>query len=233
MRSVLFAATLAGGLATSACALAQTLSNVGSTATAADPKQRQELIINADRAPVREFTHDEAPIVATLTKGTIVYEIRRVTNWIEIAGPKERLGWIEPKWVSVGKEPAQQLPSRPGATYALTAAAIAAIIVQTSRQAYYATGRPCACPDDFTRAGRRCGQNSAYSRPGGARPFCYPSDVPQERIEEYRTTRKPSAAGWEQSTSTSVIRDSAMGPLETCPRGARCDHRLNRASRLR
>ena len=35
----------------------------------------------------------------------------------------------------------------------LTSAAIAAIIVKMSRGEYYASGRPCACPDDTARNG--------------------------------------------------------------------------------
>lgn len=69
---------------------------------------------------------------------------------------------------------------------ALTAAAIAAIIVQASRDQYHAGGRPCACPDDTMRNGRACGGRSAYSRPGGASPLCYLSDVPVAMIESYR-----------------------------------------------
>jgi hypothetical protein len=69
---------------------------------------------------------------------------------------------------------------------ALTAAAIAAIIVQVSRDQYHAGGRPCACPDDAMRNGRACGGRSAYSRPGGAAPLCYPSDVTAMMIESYR-----------------------------------------------
>jgi hypothetical protein len=69
---------------------------------------------------------------------------------------------------------------------ALTAAAIAAIIVQASRAQYHAGGRPCACPDDTMRNGRACGGRSAYSRPGGAAPLCYPSDVTAAMIDSYR-----------------------------------------------
>lgn len=68
----------------------------------------------------------------------------------------------------------------------LTAAAIAAIIVQASRDQYYATGHPCACPNDTMRNGRACGGRSAYSRPGGAAPLCYPSDVSAAMIDSYR-----------------------------------------------
>jgi hypothetical protein len=71
---------------------------------------------------------------------------------------------------------------------ALTAAAIAAIIVQASRDQYHAGGRPCACPDDSMRNGRACGGRSAYSRPGGASPLCYPRDVTAAMIERYRST---------------------------------------------
>jgi hypothetical protein len=69
---------------------------------------------------------------------------------------------------------------------ALMAAGIAALIVQESRAAYYATGHPCACPDDQTRNGRSCGNMSAYVRPGGAHPLCYPSDVTAAMIETYQ-----------------------------------------------
>jgi hypothetical protein len=68
----------------------------------------------------------------------------------------------------------------------LTAAAIAAIIVQASRDQYHASGRPCACPDDSARNGSACGGRSAYSRPGSAAPLCYPSDVPAAMIETYK-----------------------------------------------
>jgi hypothetical protein len=69
---------------------------------------------------------------------------------------------------------------------ALTATAIAAIIVQASRAQYHARGKPCACPDDTMRNGRACGSRSAYSRPGGAAPLCYPTDVTPVMVESYR-----------------------------------------------
>jgi len=69
---------------------------------------------------------------------------------------------------------------------ALTAAAITAIIIQVSRDQYHAGGRPCACPDDTARNGSACGGRSAYSRPGGAAPLCYPSDVTAAMIDSYR-----------------------------------------------
>lgn len=69
----------------------------------------------------------------------------------------------------------------------LTAAAIAALIIEASRSAYHAGGRPCACPNDRMRNGRSCGGRSAYSRPGGAAPLCYSQDVSAAMIEQYRS----------------------------------------------
>jgi hypothetical protein len=45
---------------------------------------------------------------------------------------------------------------------------------------------PCACPYNVDRAGRRCGGRSAYSRPGGHAPLCYPSDVTPAQVRAVR-----------------------------------------------
>ncbi len=68
----------------------------------------------------------------------------------------------------------------------LTDQQVAEIVIRESRQAYYATGHPCACPEDLARNGSRCGARSAYSRPGGASPKCYVRDVTAAEIAAYR-----------------------------------------------
>jgi hypothetical protein len=70
----------------------------------------------------------------------------------------------------------------------LTDQQIGEIRVRESREAYYRTGHPCACPEDLARNGTRCGKRSAYSRPGGAEPYCYVTDVPAWEIGRYRAT---------------------------------------------
>lgn len=49
------------------------------------------------------------------------------------------------------------------------------------RQSIAAYSGSCPCPYSVDRRGRRCGARSAYSRPGGAAPLCYPSDVRRRR----------------------------------------------------
>jgi len=61
------------------------------------------------------------------------------------------------------------------------------LIVQESVGAYQASGRPCACPYNTMRNGAACGGRSAYSRPGGAAPMCYPADVTDGQIRMWRS----------------------------------------------
>ena len=44
----------------------------------------------------------------------------------------------------------------------------------------------CPCPYNTDRAGRSCGRRSAYSKPGGYSPICYPDDVTPQMISAYR-----------------------------------------------
>lgn len=44
----------------------------------------------------------------------------------------------------------------------------------------------CPCPYNTARNGSRCGGRSAYSRPGGHAPKCYPSDVTDAEVRAWR-----------------------------------------------
>lgn len=68
---------------------------------------------------------------------------------------------------------------------ALADAATIAAIIAASVAAYKAMGRPCACPDDRANNGSACGGRSAWSRPGGAKPLCFASDVTPQIVSDY------------------------------------------------
>ena len=72
--------------------------------------------------------------------------------------------------------------------------AIRRILIEESIAAYSGN---CPCPYNSMRNGRSCGGRSAWSRPGGQSPLCYPDDVSPEDIAAYRTRR---AIGVEQVT---------------------------------
>ncbi len=69
------------------------------------------------------------------------------------------------------------------AAHAQTDAQVKQSIIRDSIAAYPG---PCPCPYNVDRAGRSCGRRSAYSRPGGYAPICYPADVTQAQIQEWR-----------------------------------------------
>ena len=72
-------------------------------------------------------------------------------------------------------------------TEELSDAAIKKILIERSISAYSGA---CPCPYNVMRNGRRCGGNSAYSKPGGAEPLCYDKDVTDEMIDRYRARQK-------------------------------------------
>jgi hypothetical protein len=73
---------------------------------------------------------------------------------------------------------------------ALTDTQVREAIIKESVAAYLATGHPCACPYNLARNGSSCGGRSAYSRPGGAEPLCYPKDVSDGMVADWRRSHR-------------------------------------------
>jgi len=44
----------------------------------------------------------------------------------------------------------------------------------------------CACPFNSAKNGSSCGRRSAYSRAGGYSVICYPNDVTDEMVRNYK-----------------------------------------------
>lgn len=65
----------------------------------------------------------------------------------------------------------------------LTDAQVKQQIIQESIQSYHGS---CPCPYNVAKNGSRCGKRSAYSRPGGAAPICYESDVTEPMLRDWR-----------------------------------------------
>lgn len=59
-------------------------------------------------------------------------------------------------------------------------------MVQESIRSYSGN---CPCPYSLDRAGRSCGQRSAWSRPGGEAPLCYPGDITDAMLARWRSRR--------------------------------------------
>jgi len=61
--------------------------------------------------------------------------------------------------------------------------AVAQMLIRESIARY---SGPCPCPYSTMRNGRRCGDWSAWSKPGGAEPLCYRRDVTDAMIRAWR-----------------------------------------------
>jgi hypothetical protein len=44
----------------------------------------------------------------------------------------------------------------------------------------------CPCPYSVARNGSTCGARSAYSKPGGYDPICYPGDINPSMIQDFK-----------------------------------------------
>jgi hypothetical protein len=76
-----------------------------------------------------------------------------------------------------------------GAKKPLSDGQIRQILIDESIAAYSGN---CPCPYSTARNGSRCGKRSAYSRPGGEAPLCYPKDVTAEMVQAYRDAHPES-----------------------------------------
>lgn len=67
-------------------------------------------------------------------------------------------------------------------TSEVTRADVAEEVMWANLSGYYGN---CPCPWSLDSRGRQCGGRSAYSRPGGQTPTCYPSQVTFSDIDNY------------------------------------------------
>ncbi len=65
----------------------------------------------------------------------------------------------------------------------LSDAQVKQLMIQDSIASY--SGH-CPCPYNVTSNGSSCGRRSAYSRPAGAAPLCYASDISKQMVDSYR-----------------------------------------------
>ncbi|NJO35635.1 MAG: hypothetical protein HC869_23735 [Rhodospirillales bacterium] len=57
------------------------------------------------------------------------------------------------------------------------------LIIQESIASYPGN---CPCPYNRAANGSKCGKRSAWSKPGGYSPICYPEEVTPQMIDQWR-----------------------------------------------
>lgn len=71
----------------------------------------------------------------------------------------------------------------PAAGFSQTDEQVRQALIQQSIASYPGN---CPCPYNTAANGSRCGKRSAYSKPGGHAPLCFPQDVTDKMVEDYR-----------------------------------------------
>lgn len=142
--------------------------------------------VTASSLNVRTAPNTTGDVVKKLQNGHQVLVLRRENGWLLIQLAPGTEGWISEQYTSATPEsttasqPAQALFSAPEPP--VDRDVIIQKIIERSIRSYSGN---CPCPYNTMRNGRRCGGNSAYSKPGGRSPICFPSDVTEAMIAAF------------------------------------------------
>lgn len=141
------------------------------------------MYVDASRLNVRTGPGKKSKVIWTIKRDEAVQVVAQSGSWREIKGDRYR-GWVYGTYLTAKPSPNKQKPNKQIAkSRQQSAAAIKKILIKRS-VAYYSGN--CPCPYNHASNGSRCGRRSAYSRPGGASPLCYPSDVTATMVTDYR-----------------------------------------------
>jgi len=143
--------------------------------------------VTASALNIRAEPSTVASIVGSLSNGASITVHERAGDWLRITGPRPTLtGWVHGDYTSATRPTvpvAQPAPVVAQPVPLLNRNDIVQQIINRSIRSYSGN---CPCPYNRDSAGRQCGGRSAYSRPGGARPICYASDVTEAMIAAFR-----------------------------------------------
>jgi hypothetical protein len=149
-----------------------------------------KLYVAGNKVALRDLPSLSGKVLDRMSNGFLVERLDIEGDWVKVRHSlSQQVGYVSIERLRRAPIPQEKEEAKPKEkiekTVVISAAAIAALLVATS-VADYRADRPCACPYNLDRGGRKCGKRSAYSRPGGARPLCFPSDVTSGMIAAYR-----------------------------------------------
>lgn len=140
------------------------------------------MYVDASSLRVRAGPTINTKQVWNLKRDQAVSTYQREGDWVFVKGERFS-GWVHGGYLTPNKakreaQPVQQAKPK------LSNQKIINILISRSLGQYR---RNCPCPYNSASNGSRCGKRSAYSRPGGASPLCYPSDISRGMIADYRS----------------------------------------------
>jgi SH3-like domain-containing protein len=142
--------------------------------------------VNASALNVRQQPSLSGAVLGRVNRGTPITILATKGEWLQVSF-SQGTGWVHADYVVAKARSAaprkRSLQPQPTRAMGSTNAQIVQAIIAGSLASY--RGR-CPCPYNIMSNGRRCGGRSAYSRPGGHSPICYPQDVTASMIAAYR-----------------------------------------------
>jgi len=146
------------------------------------PEARQNKRYASADVNLRSWPSTYADVLVTLPKGEIVYAYAETDGWSRVNVASLNItGYVATRYL---KETCVAGGGLSRST--LSRASIVTILMAKSQSSYSGS---CPCPNNVDRGARRCGARSAYSRPGGASPLCYPRDVTSDMIDRFISSR--------------------------------------------
>lgn len=158
------------------------------TAQSRSSQTTRTKFVSGNGVALRAAPSPKAQIIDRMDKGRKVDLLQPEGQWSRIKDIlTQKEGWVASRFLQDDEPKREQIakPSEPAIKSAPTVPPTIIIqrIIAESVANYPGT---CACPYSTDRRGRRCGNRSAYSKPGGYAPICFAQDVTKSMIEAYR-----------------------------------------------
>ena len=142
--------------------------------------------VTASSLNVRTSPGTNAEIVGKIPSGHQISVIEKDNGWLLIQSATVGRGWVSEQYTSQSRPVVAPPPTSSQAAVQANLPNRDQIIQQIIQRSIRNYSGNCPCPYNTTASGRRCGGNSAYSRPGGRSPICFPSDVSEAMIAAFR-----------------------------------------------
>jgi len=149
--------------------------------------------VSGKRVGFRSGSSTTDPIIDRFDAGRKVFLMERAGDWSRIRDDlTQREGWIATRFLSETeiktKATLAKREKKPEEIeVAIPVVPDSVLIQRIIAESLDSYPSSCACPYSRDRAGRRCGKRSAYSKPGGYAPVCFPGDVTKAMIEAFRS----------------------------------------------
>ncbi len=165
-----------------------TTSKLSETANSRTVVEVTTKFVSRNGVALRGAPNPKSQIIDRMDRGRKVELLQSDLQWSRIKDIlTQKEGWVATRFLQDDNPKREEIskPSEPKSKPppTLSPTIIIQRIIAESLANYPGT---CACPYSTDRRGRRCGNRSAYSKPGGYAPICFAQDVTTSMIEAYR-----------------------------------------------